>query len=59
MLSSANDFDLEVAEVGERLALCNLVARPTLLQRVIDAQLLDVELVEVVSRLSSGETIEG
>ena len=51
-------FDLEVAEVGERLAVCNLVARPTLLQRVIDVMLLDVELAEVVSRLGSGETIE-
>ena len=51
-------FDLEVVEVGERLAVCNLVARPTLLQRVIDVMLLDVELAEVVSRLSSGVTIE-
>ena len=37
ILSSVSDFDLDVAEVGERLALCNLVARPALLRRVIDA----------------------
>ena len=58
MLSVVSNFDLEVTEVGERLAVCNLVARPTLLQRIIDVQLLDVELAEVVSRLSSGVTIE-
>ena len=33
--------------------------RPTLLQRVIDAQLLDAELAEVASILSSGESIDG
>ena len=43
MLSMVSDFDLSVAEVGERLALCNLAAKPTLLQWVIDAQLLDAE----------------
>ena len=59
MLSVVSDFDLVVAEVGERLALCNLVAIPTLLQRVIDVQLSDAKLAEVVSRLSSGETIKG
>ena len=59
MLSSVYDFDLDVVEVGERLALCNLVVRPTLLHRVIDAHLLDAELEEVVSRLSSGETFDG
>ena len=59
MLSSVSEFDLSVREVGVRLALCNLVVRPTLLQWVIDAQLLDAELVEVVSRLNSGETIDG
>ena len=59
MLSMVSDFDLCVAEVGEGLALCNLVAIPTLVQRVIDAQLLDAELTEVMSRLSSGETIDG
>ena len=49
MLSSVSDFDLDVAEMGGRLALCNMVARPNLMQRVIDAQLLDAELAEVVS----------
>ena len=58
MLSVVSNVVLEVAEVGEKLAVCNLVARPTLLQRVIDVLLLDVELAEVVSRLGSGETIE-
>ena len=54
MLSMTSEFDLHVAEVGERLALCNLVARPMMLQRVIDAQLLDPELANVMRRLSSG-----
>jgi hypothetical protein len=59
MLSMASEFNLCVAEVGERMALCNLVARPTLLQRVVDAQLLDSELADVMRRLSSGEPVDG
>ena len=59
MLSTISDFDFSVAEVGERLALCNLVVRPTVLQWIIDAPLLDYELAEVVRRLSSGESING
>ena len=58
MLSEVSDFDLGVEEVGQKLALCNLVARPTLLQKIVDAQLLDAELTDVVGRLSSGETMD-
>ena len=50
MLSVVSNFDLEVAEVGEKVVVCNLVARPTLLQRVIEVLLLDVELAEIVRR---------
>ena len=58
MLSKVSNFNLCVEEVGQKLALCNLVVRLTLLQKIVDAQLLDAELADVAGRLSSGETMD-
>ena len=58
MLNLVSDFDLWVKEVGERMALCYLVARPTIIQKIIEAQLKDAELTDVVSKLSIGELLE-
>ena len=59
MLNFFCDFDLCVEEVGERMALRNFVVRPTMIQMIIDAQLLDVELASVVSKLRNGEILDG
>ena len=59
MLNFICDFDLCVEEVGERMALCNLVARPTLIEKIIESQMKDAELVDILGKLSNGELMDG
>ena len=37
LLNFACDYDLCVDELGGKLALCNLVAKPTIFEKVVDA----------------------
>ena len=37
----ACDFDLCVDELGGKLVLCNLVAKPTIIEKIVDAQVRD------------------
>ena len=58
MLKLVSYFDLCVEEVGENKALCNLVVRPTLIQKIVEAQLKDLELADMVSKLKNGDILD-
>ena len=59
MLNFVCDFDLCVDELGGELAFCNLVSRPTLIEKIIEAQLKDARFVDIMGKLSNGELMEG
>ena len=46
-------------DLGDRITLYNLVAKPTILQKVAAAQVEDPKLGEIQSKLSTGEALEG
>ena len=58
LLNFACDFDLCVDELGGKLVLCNLVAKPTIIEKIVDAQLLDAKFVAIMGKLRSGELLE-
>ena len=59
MYNDLEDFDLKTNESGSQPFLFNLVAQPTILQKVITAQRSDPEVKSVRAKLESGEVIEG
>ena len=59
LLRALGEFELCLEDLGDWIALCNLVAKPTILQKVADAQVEDPELGEIWSKLSTGEALEG
>ena len=59
MLNFVCDFSICVDEVGEKMVLCNLVAKPTIIEKIIESQLKDVELVAIMRKLSNGDLMEG
>ena len=51
LLNFAYDFDLGVDELGDKLALCNIISKPTIIERIVEAQLLDEEFVAIMDKL--------
>ena len=41
LLNLAYDFDLGVDELSGKFALCNIIAKPTIIEKIVEAQLLD------------------
>ena len=41
------DYDLDLGrdEWGDKLALCDIIAKPTIIERIIETHLLDMEFV--------------
>ena len=59
LLQALGEFELCLEDLGDRIALCNLVARPTIVQKVLETQLEDPKLGEIQSKLVVGEVLEG
>ena len=59
MLGELSGFGLELEEVTEQVTMCSLVARPTLVDRVLEAQSEDVESEEIRERVISGIASDG
>ena len=38
-------FDLGMDRLGDKLALCNIIAKPTIIEKFVEAKLLDMEFV--------------
>ncbi|XP_057499379.1 uncharacterized protein LOC130783656 [Actinidia eriantha] len=59
MLEQLGEFDLEVNESAAHATLFTLVAQPTLLNRVLEAQHSDEEAVSFRTRVTSDEAMDG
>ena len=59
MLQHLGEFDVHLAETADHATLFTLVAQPTLLSRVLEAQQSDYEAESLRSRISSGEVSNG
>ncbi|GFZ04934.1 hypothetical protein Acr_17g0005060 [Actinidia rufa] len=59
MLEQLGEFDLEVGRSAAHATLFTLVARPTLLSRVLEAQQSDEEAVSFRARVTSDEAMDG
>ena len=59
MMEGLNEFGLELEKVTDRVAMCSLVARPTLFARVLEAQSEDAEASAIRERIVSGMDTEG
>ncbi|XP_057459254.1 uncharacterized protein LOC130749915 [Actinidia eriantha] len=59
MLEQLGEFDLEVNESATHATLFTLVAQPTLLSRVLEAQQSDEEAVSFRARVTSDEAMDG
>ena len=59
LLQALGEFELCLEDLGDRIALCNLVAKPTILQKIADAQAEDPELGEIQGKLVAGEVLVG
>ncbi|GFS31944.1 hypothetical protein Acr_00g0020100 [Actinidia rufa] len=59
MLEQLGEFDLEVNESAVHATLFTLVAQPTLLSRVLEAQQSDEEAVSFRARVTSDEAMDG
>ena len=42
-------------ELGDQFAWCNIIAKPTIIERIVETQLLDEEFVAIMDKLKSGE----
>ena len=40
------------------LALCNIIAKPTIIESIVEAQLLDEEFFAIMDKLKGGEPME-
>ena len=59
MLEQLGEFDLEVCRSAAHATLFTLVAQPTLLSRVLEAQQSDEEAVSFRTRVTSDEAMDG
>ena len=59
MLSALGEFDLLLGESVEAAALFSVVAQPTLVTRVLEAQRGDLEVESFRERISSGKVEKG
>ena len=59
LLQALGEFELCLEDLGDQIALCNLVVRPTIIQKVLEAQMEEPELGEIWSKLVAGVVLEG
>ena len=59
MLGALGEFDLLLGESVEATALFSVVAQPTLVNRVLEAQRGDLEVESLREKISSGNAEEG